>query len=200
MTGTRSALRRFAVASPITSAHRVAASRLTRNAKSPQRAALSMRPKQECAASPEIQYRYRQSASVHWAADVIYTPVDTEFIKAAAAKGCRVLSGGGMCVHQAVEAFRLFTGITPTLPNFIEFSRRLTKRVRRLLSRPADRMPLYQVLRKDLTFRHSGSGVRPMRLGEPAERLTLCPARNAANRSSRCAVVLATDVISASIS
>jgi shikimate dehydrogenase len=47
----------------------------------------------------------------HWAADVIYTPVDTEFIKVAAAKGCRVLSGGGMCVHQAVEAFRLFTGI-----------------------------------------------------------------------------------------
>jgi shikimate dehydrogenase len=51
----------------------------------------------------------------HWAADVIYTPVDTEFIKAAAAKGARVLSGGGMCVHQAVEAFRLFTGITPDI-------------------------------------------------------------------------------------
>jgi quinate/shikimate dehydrogenase (NAD+) len=51
--------------------------------------------------------------SAHWAADVIYTPVDTEFIKAASAKGCRVLSGSGMCVHQAVEAFRLFTGITP---------------------------------------------------------------------------------------
>jgi len=51
----------------------------------------------------------------HWAADVIYTPVDTEFIKAALAKGARVLSGDGMCVHQAVEAFRLFTGITPDL-------------------------------------------------------------------------------------
>ena len=49
----------------------------------------------------------------HWAADVIYTPVDTEFLKAAAAKGARTMSGGGMCVHQAVEAFRLFTGITP---------------------------------------------------------------------------------------
>ena len=49
----------------------------------------------------------------HWAADVIYTPVETEFIKAAAARGARVLSGGGMCVHQAVEAFRLFTGVTP---------------------------------------------------------------------------------------
>lgn len=51
--------------------------------------------------------------ATHWAADVIYTPVETEFIRAAAAKGARVLSGRGMCVHQAVEAFRLFTGITP---------------------------------------------------------------------------------------
>jgi shikimate dehydrogenase len=48
-----------------------------------------------------------------WAADVIYMPIETEFIKAAAAKGARVLNGGGMCVHQAVEAFRLFTGIEP---------------------------------------------------------------------------------------
>ena len=48
-----------------------------------------------------------------WVADVIYTPIETELIKAAAAKGARVLTGGGMCVHQAVDAFRLFTGITP---------------------------------------------------------------------------------------
>ena len=48
----------------------------------------------------------------HWAADVIYTPVDTEFIKTAESKGARTMSGGGMCVHQAVEAFRLFTGTT----------------------------------------------------------------------------------------
>jgi shikimate dehydrogenase len=49
----------------------------------------------------------------HWAADVIYTPLETEFIKAAAARGVRTLTGGGMCVYQAVEAFRLFTGIAP---------------------------------------------------------------------------------------
>ncbi len=47
----------------------------------------------------------------HWAADVIYTPVETEFLKAATAKGARTLNGGGMCVHQAVEVFRLFTGM-----------------------------------------------------------------------------------------
>ena len=49
----------------------------------------------------------------HWAADVIYTPLQTEFLKAAAATGARVLNGGGMCVHQAVEAFRMFTGVEP---------------------------------------------------------------------------------------
>jgi shikimate dehydrogenase len=48
-----------------------------------------------------------------WAADVIYTPVETEFLKAAAGKGARVLNGSGMCVYQAVEAFRLLTGIAP---------------------------------------------------------------------------------------
>ena len=48
-----------------------------------------------------------------WAADVIYTPIETAFIKAAVAKGARVLTGAGMCVHQAAESFRLFTGIEP---------------------------------------------------------------------------------------
>jgi shikimate dehydrogenase len=53
--------------------------------------------------------------AAHWAADVIYTPIETAFIRAAAAKGARVMNGGGMCVHQAVEAFRLLTGIEPDL-------------------------------------------------------------------------------------
>src|SRR5262245_47086256 len=51
----------------------------------------------------------------HWAADVIYTPVETEFLRAAAANGARVLNGAGMCVHQAIAAFRLFTGVEPDL-------------------------------------------------------------------------------------
>jgi shikimate dehydrogenase len=49
----------------------------------------------------------------HWVADVIYSPMQTELIEAAAAKGARTLTGGGMCVYQAVDAFRLFTGIAP---------------------------------------------------------------------------------------
>jgi shikimate dehydrogenase len=46
-------------------------------------------------------------------ADVIYTPLETALIRAARARGARVLTGGGMCVFQAAEAFRLFTGIAP---------------------------------------------------------------------------------------
>jgi shikimate dehydrogenase len=51
----------------------------------------------------------------HWAADVIYTPMQTTFLTAAAATGARVLNGGGMCVHQAVAAFQCLTGVTPDL-------------------------------------------------------------------------------------
>lgn len=51
----------------------------------------------------------------HWAADVIYTPLETDFIKAARACGARTLTGGGMCVYQAAEAFRLLTGIAPDI-------------------------------------------------------------------------------------
>lgn len=49
----------------------------------------------------------------HWAADVIYTPMQTAFLSAAVAQGARVLNGGGMCVHQAVAAFQCLTGVTP---------------------------------------------------------------------------------------
>lgn len=49
----------------------------------------------------------------HFVADVIYSPMRTELIAAAAAIGARTLTGGGMCVYQGVDAFRLFTGIEP---------------------------------------------------------------------------------------
>jgi shikimate dehydrogenase len=48
-------------------------------------------------------------------ADVIYTPLETDFLKAAKAKGARTMGGAGMCVHQAVDAFRHFTGKTPDI-------------------------------------------------------------------------------------
>jgi shikimate dehydrogenase len=48
-----------------------------------------------------------------WVSEVIYVPLETELLRAARALGCRNLDGGGMAVFQAVEAFRLFTGIAP---------------------------------------------------------------------------------------
>lgn len=51
----------------------------------------------------------------HFVADVIYTPLETGLIRAARARGARVLTGGGMCVYQAAEAFRLFTGSAPDI-------------------------------------------------------------------------------------
>jgi shikimate dehydrogenase len=45
-------------------------------------------------------------------ADVIYTPLDTELVLAARRRGCRTMNGSGMCVHQAADAFRHFTGRT----------------------------------------------------------------------------------------
>lgn len=52
-------------------------------------------------------------AARHWVADVIYTPLETELIKASAAKGARTMGGAGMCIHQAAETFRLLTGLAP---------------------------------------------------------------------------------------
>ncbi|MBX3513188.1 MAG: shikimate dehydrogenase [Xanthobacteraceae bacterium] len=48
-----------------------------------------------------------------WVADVVYTPIETEFLKSAHAKGIAFMNGGGMCVHQAAQAFQLFTGRLP---------------------------------------------------------------------------------------
>ncbi len=48
-----------------------------------------------------------------WVAEIVYFPLETELLRNARNLGCRTLNGGGMAVFQAVEAFRLFTGITP---------------------------------------------------------------------------------------
>lgn len=48
-----------------------------------------------------------------WVAEIVYFPLETELLRTARAIGCRTLDGGGMAVFQAVDAFRLFTGISP---------------------------------------------------------------------------------------
>jgi shikimate dehydrogenase len=49
----------------------------------------------------------------HWIADVVYFPLETELVRLARSRGCRVLPGGGMAVYQAVRAFQLFSGRAP---------------------------------------------------------------------------------------
>ncbi len=68
-------------------------------------------------------------ASSQWIADAVYTPLETQLIAGARRKGCKVMTGGGMCVHQAAEAFRLFTGIAPDIARMHAlFSRECAKR------------------------------------------------------------------------
>src|SRR4051812_12246581 len=48
-----------------------------------------------------------------WVADIVYVPLQTQLLRCASAKGCRILGGGGMAVFQAAEALHLFTGRAP---------------------------------------------------------------------------------------
>ena len=48
-----------------------------------------------------------------WVAEIVYFPLETELLREARRLGCRTMNGSGMAVFQAVEAFRLFTGIAP---------------------------------------------------------------------------------------
>lgn len=46
-------------------------------------------------------------------ADVIGNPPRTHLIRAAEARGCRVLDGSGMCVNQGVVSIKYWTGVDP---------------------------------------------------------------------------------------
>ena len=49
-------------------------------------------------------------ARQRWAFDSVYTPVDTEFVRAARAAGLSVMTGYELYFYQGVDAFRIFTG------------------------------------------------------------------------------------------
>ncbi|MDH7593318.1 MAG: shikimate dehydrogenase [Methanomicrobiales archaeon] len=53
--------------------------------------------------------------------DLVYTPPDTHLIRIARKKGCETIAGTEMFVHQAVEQFRLFTGIRVTPDSVREY-------------------------------------------------------------------------------
>ncbi|WP_062312934.1 shikimate dehydrogenase [Demequina rhizosphaerae] len=43
-------------------------------------------------------------------ADIVYRPVETALLAGARERGCRVMAGTGMAMHQAADAFEIFTG------------------------------------------------------------------------------------------
>ena len=46
-----------------------------------------------------------------WAFDAVYTPVETQFLRDAAAEGLTVISGYELFIGQGVDAWTLFTGL-----------------------------------------------------------------------------------------
>jgi shikimate dehydrogenase len=48
-----------------------------------------------------------------WVSEIVYFPLETPLLRAAREQGCAVSDGLGMVVGQAVDAFRLFTGLEP---------------------------------------------------------------------------------------
>jgi shikimate dehydrogenase len=65
------------------------------------------------AAHPGLPLDARLLRADLWVADIVYRPLETALVRTARELGCRVLDGGGMAVFQAVDAFRLFTGVEP---------------------------------------------------------------------------------------
>jgi shikimate dehydrogenase len=49
-----------------------------------------------------------------YVADAVYTPLFTPLLTAARAAGARLMTGRELCIHQAADAFRLFTGFEPS--------------------------------------------------------------------------------------
>jgi shikimate dehydrogenase len=50
-----------------------------------------------------------------WVADAVYTPLWTPLLTAAKANGAEIMTGRDLAVHQAADAFELFTGLAPSI-------------------------------------------------------------------------------------
>jgi quinate/shikimate dehydrogenase (NAD+) len=49
-----------------------------------------------------------------WVADAVYSPLWTPLLLAAKAVGCEIMTGRELAIHQAADAFELFTGLKPS--------------------------------------------------------------------------------------
>jgi shikimate dehydrogenase len=69
---------------------------------------VGMLPDTGCPVAPELLH------ADLWVADAVYTPLWTPLLRAARERGARVMTGRELCIAQAVDAFRLFTGLEPS--------------------------------------------------------------------------------------
>jgi shikimate dehydrogenase len=63
----------------------------------------------------EDQMPYDSFYTLHsgqYICDLIYNPLETQFLKSAKLKGCKTINGVGMLVHQGAKSFSLWTGKT----------------------------------------------------------------------------------------
>jgi shikimate dehydrogenase len=49
----------------------------------------------------------------HWVSDIVYNPLETEFLRLAREAGAKPVAGLDMLIYQAAEAIELWTGRTP---------------------------------------------------------------------------------------
>lgn len=65
-----------------------------------------------------------------WVAEIVYFPAETELVKVARQRGCRVVTGGGMAVRQAAASFALFFDTQPDVDRMLrDFARQQTIKV-----------------------------------------------------------------------
>ncbi|GAB3389700.1 hypothetical protein GCM10027568_12260 [Humibacter soli] len=56
----------------------------------------------------------------HWVIDIVYLPLETQFMRDATARGARVTGGAAMTAFQAAGAFELFTGVSPDAERMLQ--------------------------------------------------------------------------------
>lgn len=64
---------------------------------------------------PELDINLSRLGSGAVVTDIVYTPLRTRLLVAAAARGNTVVEGLGMLLHQAVRGFSLWFGVTPSV-------------------------------------------------------------------------------------
>ncbi|KAF0676315.1 shikimate dehydrogenase [Profundibacterium mesophilum] len=68
---------------------------------------------------PELKIPLDALSSDALVTDLVYTPLETPLLAAARARGCRVVDGLGMLIHQAVPGFERWFGMRPVVDDTV---------------------------------------------------------------------------------